>query len=108
MGFWQYARHGAISVITLFVFMLSIIALPALAQETTPEAAWDSAEATPEAAWNSAEATTEAAWDGAAADGVLTLVWQTEFTPEAMVLTPGDMAFDSDGNIYVTTQSSNL
>jgi tripartite motif-containing protein 71 len=37
----------------------------------------------------------------------LTLVWQTAFTEEAMLLTPGDIAVDEWGTVYVSTQGFN-
>jgi DNA-binding beta-propeller fold protein YncE len=88
MRFWHYLQHGAISTLTFFVVMLTIIALPVSAQTTPTES--------PASSWETAEA-----------DAPLTLVWQTEFTPEAMLLTPADIAIDQDGNIYATTQSGN-
>jgi DNA-binding beta-propeller fold protein YncE len=88
MRFWEYLRHAAISLLTLLVALLSIIALPVAAQ-TTPTATPDSS------------------WEAAPTDRPLTLVWQTEFTPEAMLLTPADIAIDKDGNVYATTQSGN-
>jgi tripartite motif-containing protein 71 len=90
MRFQQTLRHGAISLFTFFVLMLGIIALPALAQTPTETPAMED--------WE--ETATEA-------DAPLTLVWQSEFSPEAALLTPGDITIDSDGNVYVTTQSTN-
>jgi DNA-binding beta-propeller fold protein YncE len=40
-------------------------------------------------------------------DTTLKLVWQTKFPGDAALITPGDMAIDADGNVYVTTQTSN-
>jgi tripartite motif-containing protein 71 len=37
----------------------------------------------------------------------LTLVWQTAFTEEAMLLTPGDIAVDEWGTVFVSTQGFN-
>ncbi|MEO8609996.1 MAG: hypothetical protein ABI690_19030 [Chloroflexota bacterium] len=38
----------------------------------------------------------------------LTLVWQTEFTPDTMLITPNDIAVDSKGNIFVSTAGIKL
>ena len=91
MRFRQTLRHGAISVLTFFVVMLSIIALPVSAQT--------SSDATPAASWGAPEATE--------ATAPLTLVWQSAFTSKSSLPSPGDIAIDADGNVYVSTQSMN-
>jgi DNA-binding beta-propeller fold protein YncE len=35
----------------------------------------------------------------------LTLVWQTEFTPDAAIVTPSDLVVDHEGSVYVSTQA---
>jgi DNA-binding beta-propeller fold protein YncE len=40
-----------------------------------------------------------------ALDGSLTLIWQSEFSPDAALASPSDFVVDPEGNIYVTTQS---
>lgn len=52
-----------------------------------------------------AEPTWPAMSDGA--DPQLTLVWQTETTPEALLDTPSDITVDSQGNAYVSMQGKN-
>src|SRR5258705_484841 len=91
MRFWQTLRHGAISVLTFFVVMLGIIALPVSAQT--------SSDATPAASWGATEATEAAA--------PLTLVWQSAFASKSSLPSPGDIAIDADGYVYVSTQSMN-
>jgi tripartite motif-containing protein 71 len=38
----------------------------------------------------------------------LTLVWQTKFEGNSVIVSPGDIAIDSWGNVFVTTQSASL
>ena len=38
------------------------------------------------------------------ANDPLTLVWQTDYTPDTVLITPSDVAVDSQGNIYVSAQ----
>jgi tripartite motif-containing protein 71 len=85
MRFQHTLRHGAIGVLTFFVVMLSIMVFPVAAQ-------------------TSSDTTLEAT---AAVAAPLTQVWQTTFTPETALSSPGDIAIDSDGNVYVSTQSMN-
>src|SRR5258706_1252250 len=42
-----------------------------------------------------------------AAAPALTLVWQTQFKGDAVLPSPGDIAVDKWGNVYVSTQGSN-
>jgi tripartite motif-containing protein 71 len=37
---------------------------------------------------------------------ILTLVWQSEFSPEGALVAPNDVAVDHEGNIYVSTQGT--
>lgn len=93
MQFRQLLRHGAIGLCTFFVAVLSMIVFPAAAQTST--------DATPEGSWDApADAATTA-------DAPLTLVWESKFSAETALASPGDIAVDSDGNVYVTTQSAN-
>jgi tripartite motif-containing protein 71 len=91
MRYLQLLRYPLFGLLMLMLIALGSAAHPVTAQMSPPE--------TPEAAWGEAEASADAA--------PLTLAWQTEFNTEAMLLTPGDIAIDSDGNVYVSTQSAN-
>lgn len=102
MRFWHYLRHGMFGTFAVFALvMLSIVSIPVFAQDPT---------ATPEPAWDATTEATAPAWDAteeSAAASPLTLVWQTSFTRETALPSPGDIAIDTDGNVYVSTQSSN-
>jgi DNA-binding beta-propeller fold protein YncE len=76
MRFRHYLAAGRLML--ALCILLTSISLPALAQETT---------ATP-----------------IPPSEPLTLVWQTLFTPDAMLLTPSDIAVSEDGSIYVSAQ----
>lgn len=89
MRFQKKFQHGVVGVTTVLAAVLSMSVLPVSAHMTS--------DATPEASW---DATAEAA-----SDAPLTLLWQTSFTPETALSSPGDIAIDSDGNVYVSTQS---
>jgi streptogramin lyase len=111
MRFWQSLRHGTLDIVSVFVLVtltilpLRVSAQPAVSQTAptaTPEPAWDAAE--------TAEADADGGWTDDTAEvtsTALTLVWQTAFTPEASLPSPGDIAIDSDGNVYVSTQGAN-
>lgn len=71
----------------LFLLLLTLFLMPVSAQDATE--------------------TAEATWGTAEGSAPLTLVWQSTFTPETMLTTPGDIAVDQDGNVYVSTQSAN-
>jgi DNA-binding beta-propeller fold protein YncE len=123
-----YLQHGLLAIAMLGVLSLSVFAQststpePAWGAKATEEASWDAmdAAATAESSWDTIEATTtaESSWDtmdaNAAADSSwdaaaapLTLVWQSAFTSETALFSPGDIAIDKDGNVYVSTQSAN-
>ena len=91
MRFWQLLQFHRFFSLFMFV-VLSTFSFQVLAQTEPPE--------TPEASWETSEVD-----DSATAP--LTLIWQTEFTKEAMLVSPGDIAIDWDGNVFVSTQSGN-
>lgn len=91
MRFWQLLQFHRFFSLFMFV-VLSTFSFQVLAQMEPPE--------TPEASWETSEVD-----DSATAP--LTLIWQTEFTKEAMLVSPGDIAIDWDGNVFVSTQSGN-
>ena len=47
------------------------------------------------------------AQEDVAAGEPLTLVWQSEFTPETAIPSPGDIAVDEWGNVYASSQVDN-
>lgn len=81
-------RQLLLSRFSLLALAMLGLAVPVLAQDTATE-------------------TAPAEWETTEAGDALTLVWQTSFTPETMLATPGDIAIDSHGNVYVSTQSAN-
>jgi sugar lactone lactonase YvrE len=98
MRLWQWLRTTRFQVVSLLMLALLILPVLSISAQMDPEE-------TPESAWGTNDT---AAADAAPSNAApLTLVWQTEFTPDAMLLSPGDIAIDGDGNIYVSTQSAN-
>jgi DNA-binding beta-propeller fold protein YncE len=54
----------------------------------------------------SAQTTEPTAATIAATSQPLTLVWQSEFTRDARLISPSDVVVDEQGNTYISTQSS--
>src|ERR1044071_2259249 len=94
MRFGQSLWRIPLAVLVL-VLLVNGLALPITAAQT-PQ--WT---AEPTAMWT-AQPTPEAA-----AASPLTLVWQTKFDSDSILYSPGDVAVDSWGNAYVSTQSFN-
>ncbi|MBA3869856.1 MAG: hypothetical protein H0X30_11985 [Anaerolineae bacterium] len=95
MRFGRSAWQGITTLSGLMLLSLTLVSHSVSAQ--TPE--WT---AEPTTGW-AAEATPAVA----AAAPQLKLVWQTKFSGETALFSPGDVAIDSLGNSYVSTQSGN-
>ena len=94
MRFRQSIWRGTLALFGLMLLIFSFASRPVVAQ--TPE--WT---AEPTAGW-AAEAT-----PAAVASSPLKLVWQTDFNADTALFSPGDIAVDSLGNSYVSTQGGN-
>lgn len=91
----QFVGRSMLALLGLTVLAFSLASTPAAAQ--TPQ--WT---AVPAAGWT-ADATAQPA-----ANIALKMDWQSKFNSDAVLYSPGDMGVDSWGNVYVSTQSSNV
>ena len=94
MRFGQSVWRSMLALFGLMLLISSFASRPVVAQ--TPE--WT---AEPTGGW-AAEAT-----PAAVASPSLKLVWQTKFSADTALFSPGDVAIDSLGNAYVSTQGNN-